>query len=183
MPMCALHFSLARVNLSIETRPSLLRHLAFTRYCSTSKLYCGSQSPWHCPPPTCKAYPIAILLHDHCAMYVPPPTLLSYAMDHTILVMAISCKGQFATRRAHSSALAPIDVAPLAFTRYYFTRARINNIFANVTPFGHPTPRLHRPLDCAIYSPRPPCIAVYILQYWELQYPVKAKAPIPGMQV
>jgi len=26
------------------------------------------------PPPTCKAYPIAILLHDHCALYAPPPT-------------------------------------------------------------------------------------------------------------
>jgi len=26
------------------------------------------------PPPTCKAYPIALLLHDHCAIYPPPPT-------------------------------------------------------------------------------------------------------------
>ena len=24
------------------------------------------------PPPTCKAYPIATLLHDHCAIYAPP---------------------------------------------------------------------------------------------------------------
>jgi len=24
------------------------------------------------PLPTCKAYPIAILLHDHCAIYAPP---------------------------------------------------------------------------------------------------------------
>jgi len=23
-------------------------------------------------PPTCKAYPIAIRLHDHCAIYAPP---------------------------------------------------------------------------------------------------------------
>jgi len=25
-------------------------------------------------PSTCKAYPIAILVHDHCAIYAPPPT-------------------------------------------------------------------------------------------------------------
>ena len=48
------------------------------------------------PPSTCKAYPIAILLHDHCAIYALPPTSLSYAIHHTILVMAISCKGQLA---------------------------------------------------------------------------------------
>jgi len=24
------------------------------------------------PPPICKAYPIVILLHDHCAIYAPP---------------------------------------------------------------------------------------------------------------
>ena len=45
-------------------------------------------------PPTCKAYPIAILLHDFCAIYDPPPTPLLYAIRHTILVMTISCKGQ-----------------------------------------------------------------------------------------
>jgi len=46
------------------------------------------------PHPTCKAYPAAILLHDHCAIYAPPPTPPLYAIHHTILVMAISCKGQ-----------------------------------------------------------------------------------------
>jgi len=44
-------------------------------------------------PPTCRAYPIAILLHDYCAIYDPPPTPLLYAIHHTILVMAMSCKG------------------------------------------------------------------------------------------
>jgi len=44
-------------------------------------------------PPTCKAYPIALLLHDHCAIYVSPLTLLFYAIHHTILMMATSCKG------------------------------------------------------------------------------------------
>ena len=50
------------------------------------------------PPPTCKAYPIAILLHAHCAIYALPPTPLLYAIHHTILVMAISCKGQAQVR-------------------------------------------------------------------------------------
>jgi len=34
---------------------------------------------------TCKAYPIAILLHDHCAIYTPPPTpplCMSYTMQY-----------------------------------------------------------------------------------------------------
>jgi len=45
-------------------------------------------------PPTCNAYHIAILLHAHCAIYAPPPTLPLYAIHHTILAMTISCKGQ-----------------------------------------------------------------------------------------
>ena len=46
------------------------------------------------PPPSCKAYPIAILLHDYCAIYNPPTNPLVYAIHHTILTIAISCKGQ-----------------------------------------------------------------------------------------
>jgi len=46
------------------------------------------------PLPTCKAYPIAILLHDHWAIYALLPIPLLYAVNHTILVMAMSCKGQ-----------------------------------------------------------------------------------------
>jgi len=68
-------------------------HLAFTRYCFILKLYCGSPSSVYPPPPIYKAYPIAILLHDHCAIYAPPPTPSFYAIHHTILVIAISCKG------------------------------------------------------------------------------------------
>ena len=69
-------------------------NLNFTIYCFISKLYCGSLSSFYCPPPTRNAYPVAILLHDHCAMYGSPPTLTFYAIHHTPLVMAISCKGQ-----------------------------------------------------------------------------------------
>ena len=56
------------------------------------------------PPSTCKAYPIAILLHEHCATYAPPhcpPPF--YAIHHTILVIAISCKGQGWSQLASSS--------------------------------------------------------------------------------
>jgi len=47
------------------------------------------------PPPACKPYPIAILLHAHCAIYAPPPPPPFYAIHHTILVTAMSCKSQF----------------------------------------------------------------------------------------
>jgi len=46
------------------------------------------------PPPTCTARTIAILVHVYCAMYDAPPTPLWYAINPTILVMTISCKGQ-----------------------------------------------------------------------------------------
>jgi len=56
------------------------------------------------PPSTCTARTIAILLHVYCAIYDAPPTPLVYAIHHTILVIAISCKGQLATQR-HALAL------------------------------------------------------------------------------
>ena len=37
---------------------------------------------------------IAILVHDYCAVYASLSTPLLYAIPYTILVMAISCKGQ-----------------------------------------------------------------------------------------
>jgi len=45
------------------------------------------------PPPTYKAYPIALLLHEPLRN-IRPPTLPLYAVHHTILVMEISCTGQ-----------------------------------------------------------------------------------------
>ena len=79
-------------------KPTLNIHytrLAITRDCFTPKLYCWNQSSFCYPPPTCKAYPIAILLHRYCAKYVPPPPPPLYAIYHSMLVMAISCKGQY----------------------------------------------------------------------------------------
>ena len=69
------------------------------------------------PPPTYKAYPIAILLHAHCAIYAPPPTPPLYAIHYTILVLAISCKGQTG-RRAGRRKPWRVGIYKLAFTRY-----------------------------------------------------------------
>jgi len=83
----------------LEGSEGIGRDLTLTRYCFTSKLYCGSQSSFYCPP-TCKSYPIAILVYAHFAIYAPPQTNnLLYAIHYTILAMAISCKGQVATLR------------------------------------------------------------------------------------
>jgi len=46
------------------------------------------------PPPTCIARTIAIPVHVYCARYDAPPIPPWYAIHYTILVMAISCKGQ-----------------------------------------------------------------------------------------
>ena len=51
------------------------------------------------PPPRLQSLPyIAKLLHGHYAIYAPPQAPLLDAIYHTILVMAISCKGQRAMR-------------------------------------------------------------------------------------
>jgi len=57
------------------------------------------------PPPTCIARTIAMLLHVYCAIYDAPPTPLLYAIHHTILVMAISCKGQHLAHAAQRAQL------------------------------------------------------------------------------
>jgi len=52
------------------------------------------------PPHTCNAHTSAVLVHDYCAIYDSLPNPLSYSIHHTILVMAISCKGQGAPQCA-----------------------------------------------------------------------------------
>ena len=51
------------------------------------------------PPPTCIAHPGAILLHDYWTVYDSPSDLRLYAIYHTVLVITISCKGQYALVR------------------------------------------------------------------------------------
>jgi len=65
------------------------RSLAFTRYSFTSSLLCMNQSSFYCPSHYCNT--IARLLYN---IRPPPPTTLLCATNHTILVMAILCKGQ-----------------------------------------------------------------------------------------
>ena len=77
-----------RVNSVYQARVS-----AFTRYCFTSKLYCGSQSSFYCPSPPARP----TLLHYYCtttAQYTSPHRPL-LSMPYTIqLVVAISCECQ-----------------------------------------------------------------------------------------
>jgi len=60
------------------------------------------------PPSTCNAHTVAIVLHDCCARYAPPPTPLLYAAHYTILAMEILCKGQVAENER--SAFKPLAV-------------------------------------------------------------------------
>jgi len=59
--------------------------------------FCKQANQVITPLPTCKAHNIAIVLHNYCARYAPPPTLGLHALHNTILVMAILCKGQAVT--------------------------------------------------------------------------------------
>jgi len=45
------------------------------------------------PPSTCIVHTVAILLQYYCAIFEPPSTSLWYVIHHTILCIAISCKG------------------------------------------------------------------------------------------
>jgi len=70
------------------------RGAAFTSYSFPSRLLCTNQFSFHYPLPL--ALP-ALLQYDctSIAQYTTPhPSLLLYAIHHTVLVMAISCKGQ-----------------------------------------------------------------------------------------
>jgi len=75
---------------------------AFTRYCFTSKLLCGSPSSFHFPLHLHCPHTIAILLRDYYAVYDFFPASLLSAIHHTVYAMAISCKGQGAGFRAPS---------------------------------------------------------------------------------
>jgi len=55
----------------------------------------------HCPH-------VAILLHGYWEIDDPPPDPVVYAIHHTLLVMAISCKGQIFLASAH---LAPVEMS------------------------------------------------------------------------
>jgi len=64
---------------------------------SLCSFYVGVNPHFIAPPRTCITRTIAILLHVYCARHNAPPTPPLYAIHYTILIMAISCKGQAVT--------------------------------------------------------------------------------------
>ena len=74
--------------------------MAFARCCFASRLLCRNQSSLYCPPP-----PVLPALSQYYCMPIaqyaalPRPPLL-HGIHYTILVMAISCKGQCARSSA-----------------------------------------------------------------------------------
>jgi len=84
----------AAATASVATAVSTGRRgLAFTRYSFTSTLFVNEPIMLLPPPPVTPK-----LLQSHCTTTAQgttlSPTLLLYALHHTQLVMAISCKGQ-----------------------------------------------------------------------------------------
>jgi len=65
---------------------------------------------FYCSLPTRIAHTIALRLHDYCAMYDAPPTPPLYVIHHTMLVMAISCKGQLRWRWAPLNQSSPVHI-------------------------------------------------------------------------
>jgi len=91
--------SLSELTLAMESYPtappdSLLAqiqarcYLAFTRYCSTSKLYCGSPSSFYCPPHPPHAKPT--LMQYYCTpisqhtLSPRPPLCMPYTIQYWV---------------------------------------------------------------------------------------------------
>jgi len=86
---CSPAYPTAGATAAAAAAASFSPTLTYTRYCFTSKLYCGRQSSFYCPTPPAKP----TLLQYYCttiAQYTrPPPTPPFYAIHHTILVSNI----------------------------------------------------------------------------------------------
>jgi len=141
--------------------------LALTIDCFISKLYCGSPSSLYSHPPTCKAYPIAILLHAHCAIYAPPPTPLVYAIHNTLLVMAISCKGQ---------EWASFGLYKIMFCFYSCVHKSIVLSFFRPACIARTVALLLHDYWAIYDPPQPPLCIPYTIQYYYEQSRIKAKA-------
>jgi len=71
--------------------------LTYARYSFTCFCVCKKQSSLYYPPPIRITHTTTILLRDFCAIYAFPPTLPLYTIHHTLLVVTISCKDQWAS--------------------------------------------------------------------------------------
>jgi len=97
--------------ISIKEDVNICYILAFTRYSLTSKrLYTNQSSFLSSRPPA-----LATLLQHECTtigQYASPsPTSLVYAIQHAILVIQISCKGQFVYIHTSKSGRSVLDPA------------------------------------------------------------------------
>jgi len=127
--------------------------LPFTRYYFTSKRLCGSPSSLHPPLHLHCPHTIAILLRDYCAIYDLSPAPLLGAIHHTILAMAISCKGQCDTARVGwqpSRTAGRIGLYKIFLKKIVY--ARIQHPFITPAHLHHPhycntIARLLRPSD------------------------------------
>ena len=110
------------------------------------------------PHPTCKAYPIAILLYDHWAIHALLPTALLYPVNHTILVMAISCKGQSAKLNHFFRITPPLlttKADDIADAHLAAAVAAITHTPAAFYQSGHPPAlraRLHAPVTASSHT-------------------------------
>jgi len=75
--------------LSLSRQSSAAPHFSLYKilFYSLQNFIVGVYHPsFDCSRSICNAYPIAILLHAHCAIYFPPPTIPLYATHHTKLI-------------------------------------------------------------------------------------------------
>jgi len=96
------------------------------------------------PPPTYKAYPIALLLRDHGAIYACLPTPPVHAIHHTILVMAISCKVQSPGR---------LLLGPVPHDKPHPRSWSVPSWFHDFFP-AQPHPEFNSPQNCYSYQYR-----------------------------
>jgi len=133
----------------------------------TSYLYCLF---------TCNAHAIAILLHGYCAMYPPPPpTSILYAIQHTILAMAISCKGQALMSCTHGRTTTTRGVCLYTIFWPIQDVLLLRGFCAQIKhPYAPPRPPALATLPqyyCTTIGqcttpPRPPCCMPYTIQDW-----------------
>jgi len=87
----------------VELRSAASRALAFTRYFFISRLVCMNQS-YSLQTPPLFGHPASLLHRTHfCAIYCLPSTTSYCNIYYTLLVMAISYKGQAVPRQPRSS--------------------------------------------------------------------------------
>ena len=102
------------------SKPALSSSLAFTRYCFMSRFICTNQSFSLQTPPLCGHSTTPLHRPHCCALYCYPPEILYCNIYHTILVIAISCKGQAQARILVGSSAAAMLIMMATCLLVYF---------------------------------------------------------------